>query len=177
MCCAWVKGVVWVWCARLKGVALVCCARVRGVLGMRLRTSKDSVVAAIRVRRSLPAGTCGVGRQSGGGQTIKIRDLEGGSQRRLSASIDSCITQLKAQGPARTCNESKEEEGGSQRTCGLKLYPTTVTRSPPDVDPPPGLEDWRDRPGMLLNEPGVYTKSRPLLATPTGPPTGTERGV
>jgi len=24
--------------------------------------------------------------------------------------IDSCITQLKAQGPARTCNESKEEE-------------------------------------------------------------------
>ena len=26
--------------------------------------------------------------------------------------IDSCITQLKAQGPARTCNESKEEEEG-----------------------------------------------------------------
>ena len=24
--------------------------------------------------------------------------------------IDSCITQLKAQGPARTCNESREEE-------------------------------------------------------------------
>ena len=24
--------------------------------------------------------------------------------------IDSCITQLKAQGPSRTCNESKEEE-------------------------------------------------------------------
>ena len=24
--------------------------------------------------------------------------------------IDSCITQLKAQGPARTCNEGKEEE-------------------------------------------------------------------
>ena len=23
--------------------------------------------------------------------------------------IDSCITQLKAQGPSRTCNESKEE--------------------------------------------------------------------
>ena len=28
--------------------------------------------------------------------------------------IDSCITQLKAQGPSRTCNESKEE---GQRTC------------------------------------------------------------
>ena len=27
--------------------------------------------------------------------------------------IDSCITQLKAHGPSRTCNESKEEEVGS----------------------------------------------------------------
>ena len=27
-----------------------------------------------------------------------------------SMLIDSCITQLKAQGPPRTCNESKEEE-------------------------------------------------------------------
>ena len=25
--------------------------------------------------------------------------------------IDSCVTRLKAQGPSRTCNESKEEEG------------------------------------------------------------------
>ena len=32
---------------------------------------------------------------------------EAGSCLRL---IDSCITHLKAQGPARTCNESKEEE-------------------------------------------------------------------
>ena len=31
---------------------------------------------------------------------------ETGSYFRL---IDSCITQLKAQGPSRTCNESKEE--------------------------------------------------------------------
>jgi len=27
---------------------------------------------------------------------------------------DSCITQLKAQGPSRTCNESKEEEEEEQ---------------------------------------------------------------
>jgi len=27
-----------------------------------------------------------------------------------SRRIDSCITQLKARGPSRTCNESKEEE-------------------------------------------------------------------
>jgi hypothetical protein len=32
---------------------------------------------------------------------------EAGSYLRL---IDSCVTQLKAQGPSRTCNESKEEE-------------------------------------------------------------------
>ena len=32
---------------------------------------------------------------------------EAGSYLRL---IDSCITQLKAQGPSRTCNESQEEE-------------------------------------------------------------------
>ena len=34
---------------------------------------------------------------------------EAGSYLRL---IDFCITQLKAQGPSRTCNESKEEEEG-----------------------------------------------------------------
>jgi len=34
-------------------------------------------------------------------------DAEAGSYLRL---IDSCITQLKAQGPSRFCNESKEEE-------------------------------------------------------------------
>jgi len=30
--------------------------------------------------------------------------------------VDSCITELKAQGPSRTCNESKEEEeeGGAR---------------------------------------------------------------
>jgi len=32
---------------------------------------------------------------------------EAGSYLRL---IDSCITQLKTQGPSRTCNESKKEE-------------------------------------------------------------------
>jgi len=34
---------------------------------------------------------------------------EAGSYLRL---IDSCITQIKAQGPCRACNESKEEEEG-----------------------------------------------------------------
>ena len=40
--------------------------------------------------------------------------------------IDSCITQLKAQGPSRTCNESKEEEktlcvGGSRMNCRVNV--------------------------------------------------------
>ena len=32
--------------------------------------------------------------------------------------IDSCITKLKAQGPSRTCNESKEEEEEEKRVIG-----------------------------------------------------------
>ena len=42
--------------------------------------------------------------------------LEAGSYLRL---IDSCITQLKAQGPSRTCNESKEDEEGRRRPAGV----------------------------------------------------------
>jgi len=43
---------------------------------------------------------------------------EAGSYLRL---IDSCITQLKAQGPSRTCNESKEEEEEVQGVgCGVQ---------------------------------------------------------
>ena len=38
--------------------------------------------------------------------------IEAGSYLRL---IDSCIPQLKAQGPSRTCNESKEEEEAARR--------------------------------------------------------------
>ena len=48
---------------------------------------------------------------------------EAGSSLRL---IDSCITQLKAQGPSRTCNESKEEEEEDERssnTCSQNTAP------------------------------------------------------
>jgi len=34
--------------------------------------------------------------------------------------IDSCITQLNAQGPSRTCNESKEEDEGEDEDGKLK---------------------------------------------------------
>ena len=39
--------------------------------------------------------------------------------------IDSCITQLEAQGPCRTCNESKEEDGPVPRRT-----PKPQTRNP-----------------------------------------------
>ena len=41
---------------------------------------------------------------------VQLRPHWGTSYLRL---IDFCITQLKAQGPSRTCNESKEEEEAS----------------------------------------------------------------
>ena len=41
------------------------------------------------------------------GLVVMCSGSEAGSYLRL---IDSCITQIKAQEPSRTCNESKEEE-------------------------------------------------------------------
>ena len=41
------------------------------------------------------------------GPAARCSGSEAGSYLRL---IDSCITQRKARGPSRTCNESKEEE-------------------------------------------------------------------
>ena len=45
-----------------------------------------------------------------GGRSTFSEDMHG-SYVRL---VDSCITQLKAQGPSRTCDESKEEEDARQ---------------------------------------------------------------
>jgi len=45
--------------------------------------------------------------------------------------IDSCITQLKAQGPSRTCNESKEEEEEEEAT------PETLIPTPETLNPTP----------------------------------------
>ena len=49
---------------------------------------------------------------------------------RLLRLIDSCITQLKAQGPSRTCNESKEEgeEGLDQQVAAA---PRQLDHRPP----------------------------------------------
>ena len=43
--------------------------------------------------------------------------------------IDSCITQIKAQGPSRTCNESKEEEEEATNT--LSTSRASSGRTPP----------------------------------------------
>ena len=48
--------------------------------------------------------------------------------------IDSCITQLKAQGPSRTCNESREEEeedvlAGGLGRAGALLFVFGMLRS------------------------------------------------
>jgi len=48
----------------------------------------------------------------------------------LTPRIDSCITQLKAQGPSRTCNESKEEEE--------KDPPRLLTETPSTASEPRG---------------------------------------
>ena len=73
-------------------------------------------------------------RRRGGAGRLGVRvplcsGSESGSYLRL---IDSCITQLKAQGPSRTCNENKEEEAADQRGGGQQL-----------TNPPGHL--WRDK--------------------------------
>ena len=68
---------------------------------------------------------------------------EAGSYLRL---VDSCITQLKAQGPSRACNESKEEEdipthermgGNAQTSFDQEKYPSP---RPINKPPPPPLD-------------------------------------
>jgi len=61
---------------------------------------------------------------------------EAGSYLRL---IDSCITQLKVQGPSRTCNESTEEEEDLEEADALDRHD--------------GRGERRDRPGRCQNPP------------------------
>ena len=72
---------------------------------------------------------CGVGSglSAPGSRGSDIAGLnEAGSYLRL---IASCITQLKAQGPSRTCNESKDEEeevwtGNIVRVSSCPFFPS-----------------------------------------------------
>ena len=58
-------------------------------------------------------------------------------------AIDFCITQLKAQGPSRTCNESKEEEekrmGEREEDLKTKAPKVTVAGAEFEVGSPPPL--------------------------------------
>ena len=75
---------------------------------------------------------------------------EAGSYLRL---IDSCITQLKAQGPSRTCNESKEEEKGS---CLPKELGGGATRGAYSTHAALEATQWQ----MLSQTPSNATSSR-----------------
>ena len=70
--------------------------------GTSLIRNRDGARPASRRRRPC---CCTSPRPTGGPAPAPAK--EAGSHLRL---IDSCITQLKAQGNSRTCNESKEEE-------------------------------------------------------------------
>ena len=63
--------------------------------------------------------------------------------------IDSCITQLKAQGPSRTCNESKEEEEGG-RTSKTRSY---LAR---------GKDLHREKTGLLIHKHDHFTPTREI---------------
>jgi len=57
-------------------------------------------------------------RPAGGRLEVEDVSLQVASYLRL---VDSCITQLKAQGPSMTCNESKEEEEVSLQVASSSL--------------------------------------------------------
>jgi len=83
-------------------------------------TAHFGAVVALKLR-AVPvyaAGPCHLSQRRHGCSTVS--PSEAGSYLRL---IDSCIAQLKAQGPSRTCNESKEDvsPGGGAAGNGLAL--------------------------------------------------------
>jgi len=55
----------------------------------------------------------------------------GGVSCRVSLPIDSCITQLKAQGPSRTCHESKEEDEKEKEEKEEEETDKEISRPPP----------------------------------------------
>jgi len=67
--------------------------------------------------------------------------------------IDSCITQLTAQGPSRTCNESQEEEGKPNAQ-------TAGRRHPEKGDDGTRLDD-----GCTGNDAWLEHRSNPNLET------------
>jgi len=77
--------------------------------------------------------------------------------------IDSCITQLKARGPSRTCNESKEEEvqgGAHQRRCGGRSACPGV-QAPPS--PPPHAREHSPGGNPGANLTSISHRCHPIL--------------
>jgi len=92
---------------------------------------------------------------------------EAGSYLRL---VDSCITQLKAQGPSRTCNESKEEEDhGFPHTYTEAFSRGTLKRTPlykiKTLNPKPRTP--KPNPEPETQNPIIAQTNRKITATQT----------
>ena len=61
------------------------------------------------------------------GNTLNLEMCSGSEAGSYLRLIDSCITQLKAQGPSRTCNESKEEEAAGHVEFGFLFVHSSLT--------------------------------------------------
>ena len=90
---------------------------------------------------------------------------EAGSYLRLK---DSCITQLKAQGPSRTCNESKEKEGRPL----LREMPPTMRKMKP-VSAMPRLTITKERRDDLGEQKPILRQRCVKSPAPSLPPTCT----
>jgi len=96
------------------------------------------VTLAVLLERGRESGrreTCG-----GLGPCATQYTLEAGSYLRL---MDSCITQLKAQGPSRTCNESNEEEEEEAIHPACRGYVDTQLNGSYTLKPSPSQDCWR----------------------------------
>ena len=95
--------------------------------------------------------------------------------------IDSCVTQLKVQGPSRTCNESKEERPAPRSPCARPAPPRRPTtppqRSPPWMAALPSKELPQVGKGRAGTIPGgsPITEARSISRCGLRPPPGVPR--
>ena len=137
---AWTGGGQGVWSAMLANAQVGMMAQGRLLVDPTLKTASSEVVrAALRgdvdgLRAALGDGHGALeARTSPAGETPLMLATISGNPDAVSylRLIDSCITQLQAPGPCRTCNESKEEEEGIPPPSSPFLHPSPVCRNCP----------------------------------------------
>ena len=87
--------------------------------------------------------------------------------------IDSCVTQLKAQGPSRTCNESKEEAAQLNRVKMLAGVSRSLTLSPSlslSLSLPPPLSLQKEFPAMLNHADALVLDTMTIRVSHTSTP-------